>query len=139
MLGSKKLRPNLYSDDLIYGKIDLKPRHDFSCFFIVQHMDNKEFIKEQLLQLLLAGCQHYDFYGEMKQIWQLGFAEANTLLFSISAEHNCCDFRTTVEEFAEALIHAISVRSFVPHDYYLLYDDAGIYEKVIQILNEHNR
>ena len=42
----RKLRPNLYSADLVYGKIDLKPGHGVSCFFIVQHIDDKEFIKD---------------------------------------------------------------------------------------------
>ena len=59
----KKLRPNLYSADLHYGKIDIRPGHYCSCFFIVQSTDDMEFIRDQGMQLLLAGCRHFDFSG----------------------------------------------------------------------------
>lgn len=46
-----KLRSNLYGAHLIYGEIDLNPTHIISCFFIVEHTDDKEFIKKQAMQL----------------------------------------------------------------------------------------
>lgn len=133
----KKLRPNLYSADLFYGKIDLKPGHGFSCFFIVQHTDDKEFIKDQAIQLLLAGCRNFDFYGKMEPIWHLGFDDADILLNPNSTQETVAltSGWDTIDEFVEVLHNEISCRPFVPHDYYLIYDDEETYEDVLRRLD----
>ena len=132
----RKLRPNLYSADLVYGKIDLKPGHGFSCFFIVQHIDDKEFIKDQAIQLLLAGCRNFDFYGEKGPIWHLGFDDADILMNPNSTPETVAltSGWDTIDEFVEVLHNEISCRLYVSHDYYLLYDDEETYEYVLQSL-----
>lgn len=47
----QKLFPNLYSAELFYGKIDLQVGHGFSCVFLVRHTNDKEYIKDQAMQL----------------------------------------------------------------------------------------
>ncbi len=132
----EKLRHNLYSADLRYGKIELKSTHGFSCFFIVEHTDSKEFIKDQALQLLLAGCRNFDFYGKMEPLWHIGFDEADILLFPDSTSETVALTSSweTLDEFVETLQDELSVRPFVPHDFYLLYDDEGIYKEVLRLL-----
>lgn len=70
MLRYEKIRPNLYGLDMLYGKIDLKPTHGFSCFFIVEHIEDNDFIKRQAMQLLLAGCRDFNLYGKTEYTCQ---------------------------------------------------------------------
>lgn len=131
-----KLENNLYSAELLYGKIELKPTHRFSCFLIVEHTFDVDFIKDQAIQLFLAGCQSFDFYGKAEPNWHLGVDEANILLHSKSNPET--DVLTSgwsiLEEFADALNSVLSLRTFVPHDVYLIYDDEEIYKNVMKRL-----
>ena len=129
----KKLRPNLFSADLHYGKIDIKPDHYFSCFFIVQHTDDREFIKDQAIQLLLAGCRNYDFYGEKRKIWGTGLEEAYRIVLPENSVENTIRLNRwdTIEGFVAALNKSISMRPIVLCDHFLLYDDMNIYEAVV--------
>lgn len=133
----EKLRPNLYGAHLVYGKIDLNPTHRFSCFFIVQHTDDTEFIKKQAMQLLLAGCRNFDFFGKKEPLWHLGFDDVDIMLNPNSTPENVAltSGWSTLDDFVEALDLVISVRPIVPHDTYLLYDDRAIYEEVLRRLD----
>lgn len=131
------LRNNLYSTDLLYGKIELKPTHTFSCFFIVEHTFDVEFIKNQAIQLLLAGCQEFDFYGKAEPQWHSGVNEASILLHPVSTPETVTLISrwSDLEEFVDILNERLFERPFVPHDFYLLYDDEGIYRNVLKMLN----
>ena len=133
-----KLRNNLYSADLFYGKIELKRTHGFSCFFIVEHTFDAEFIKNQAIQLLLAGCQDFHFYGKAESNWHFGVDEANIFLHSKSASETdvLISGWSILEEFADALNDVLSLRPFVPHDFYLIYDDEEIYRNVLKRLEK---
>ena len=138
MMRYEKLRNNLYSADLVYGKIDLKRSHGFSCYFIVEHMDDEEFIRDQALQLLLSGCRDFVFYGKKEATWHLGVDEADIMLYPDMSDEtlaltSSCE---TLEEFVDDLHHAISERPFLSHDYYLFYDDSKIYHDAIELLFE---
>lgn len=132
-----KLGNNLYSADLLYGKIELKRTHGFSCFFIVEHTFDAEFIKDQTIQLLLVGCQDFHFYGKAEPHWRLGVDEANTLLFLKSAYETDVSISgwNTLEEFGEALNDVWSLRPLVPYDFYLIYDEEIIYRNVLKRLD----
>lgn len=136
MLGYKKLRNNLYSADLVYGKIDLKYGHTFSCYFIVRHADDLEFIEKQALQLLLAGCQSFIFWGDKASAWRQIVTRRDRILRSIPTSEATIftSDHTELDTFSSVLFREISVRSFIPHDVYLLYDDETIYEEVLQRL-----
>ena len=126
----------MYSADLLYGKIELKPTHRFSCFFIVEHTFDAEFIKDQAMQLLLAGCQEFDFYGKAEPQWHSGVNEAGILLHPVSAPEMVALISgwSDLEEFVDTLNERLSERPFVPHDFYLIYDDEGIYRNVLKML-----
>ena len=136
MSNYKRLRNNLYSANLLYGKIDLKSGHTFSCFFIVQHTDDLEFLKEQILQLLLAGCQGFIFFGAKASAWRQTIAWKDRVLRSIPAAEPAVftSEYAELDAFSAALFRDISIRSFIPHDVYLLYDDETIYEEVLKHL-----
>ena len=133
-----KLRNNLYSAELLYGKIELKRTHGFSCFFIVEHTFDAEFIKDQAIQLLLVGCQDFYFYGKAEPNWHLGVDEANIFLSPKTALETdvLISGWSTLEEFADALNDVLSLRPFVPHDFYLIYDDEKIYRNVLKRLEK---
>ena len=132
----EKLLRNLYGADLFYGKIDLKVNYSFSCYFIVQHTNEEEFIREQLLQLILTGCQKFIFYGGKADAWVLNLEEAASILRS---DHLTVPYSAsiidTIEAFARELHREVSFRSLVPHDVYLLYDNERLYRKVLGTLD----
>ena len=132
----KKLRPNLFSADLHFGKIEIKPDHYCSCFFIVQRTDDREFIKDQAIQLLLAGCRNYDFYGEKRKIWETGLEEAYRIVLPENSVENTIRLNRwdIIEDFVAALNKSISMRPIVPCDHFLLYDDMKIYEAVVECM-----
>ena len=132
----KKLRPNLFSADLHFGKIEIKPDHYCSCFFIVQRTDDREFIKDQAIQLLLAGCRNYDFYGEKRKIWETGLEEAYRIVLPENSVENTIRLNRwdIIEDFVAVLNKSISMRPIVPCDHFLLYDDMKIYEAVVECM-----
>ena len=134
----QKLRPNLYSADLITGKIDLRPGHGFSCFFIVEHTEDKEFIKDTAIQLLISRCRNFYFYGNKKSVWRLVFDDTNSLLFLDSSPETTAHTSgwNTIEDFAGKLHGELFVRPLIPHDFYLIYDDEAIYREVLEMLNK---
>ena len=137
----KKLRPNLYSADLHYGKIDIRPDHYCSCFFIVQSTDDMEFIRDQGMQLLLAGCRHFDFSGDRRTIWQKGIEAAHGLVIAGNGGGKaiCMNVWDTIEEFAVSLNKSISLRTIIPCDHFLLYDDIGGYKTVLDAIGVIDR
>ena len=136
MLRYEKIRPNLYGLDMLYGKIDLKPTHGFSCFFIVEHIEDNDFIKRQAMQFLLAGCRDFNLYGKTEYIWRVCVADVNLLLNQNAASETMTLIScwNTLEEFVDVLGAAIAVRSFIPHDYYIIYDDKDIYKEALKML-----
>ena len=74
-------------------------------FFIVEHTFDVEFIKDQAIQLLLVGCQEFDFYGEAGPQWHLGVDEAGTLLHPVSTPETVTwtSRWDTLEEFVDTL------------------------------------
>ena len=133
----EKLRPNLYGAHLVYGKIDLNPTHRFSCFYIVQHTDDEKFIKKQAMQLLLAGCRNFDFFGEKEPLWHLVFDDVDIMLNQDLTPESVAltSGWSALDDFVEVLDLVISARPTVPHDTYLLYDDRAIYEEVLRRLD----
>lgn len=134
----EKILPTLYGLDLFYGKLDAKQGHNFSCFFIVECTFDNEFIKQQALQLLLAGCKEYNFYGKYKNEWHKEFEQTNYMLH-LDKENNgfiLVNSWTEIEKFVHVLEERVSLRTIVPHDEYLIYDDIKIYEKVVKLLKE---
>lgn len=128
----EKLRPNFYGCELYYGKIDMNKTHAPVCFFLVNHKADAEFIKKQALQLIVAGCKNYEFFGKYSKKWHLALDMAD---ISVNPDSNEDEIAITVshqtlEEFVDSLNEWLSCRSIVPYDFYLIYDDADLYNQV---------
>lgn len=129
--------PRLHKIDLMSGEISIHPEHAFSCFFIVQHMNDKLFIDQLGQRLLLAGCKDYTFYGEREPLWHLLFDEADILL-NPDAEEDIAmtSGSSTLEDFADELDSALSWHREEPYDIFLLYDDRDLCEIVLSLLQD---
>lgn len=134
-----RLNSKFYSLDLYYGKTNLKPCRDFQCFFIVEHPCSEEFIHDQALTLLTSQCKNFDFYGAYSKKWDIGFD-----LVDIQLHPNDDDMEIALtsawedfDNFVDALELALSTRTFIPCDIYLIYDDEVIYQKVLERLEKY--
>lgn len=134
----KKLLLNLYSADLFYGKVELNLRHYSFCYFIVQHTNDMDFIKDQALQLLLSSCSSFEFVGTQAPIWQQGFNETYSLLHPNADQEKLSNIAAynTIDEFTDSLFQSMSCRGLIPTDHYLIYDDREIYEDVLRDLQK---
>jgi hypothetical protein len=99
----------------------------------VQHTDDREFIKEQMIQLLLSGCRWFDFYGDKGAVWEASLEEAHRIVLPKNSVENTIRLNRwdTIEGFVAALNKSISMRPIVLCDHFLLYDDMNIYEAVV--------
>lgn len=134
----KKLLLNLYSANLLNGKVELNLRHYSFCYFVVQHTNDTEFIKDQSLQLLLSSCNSFEFVGAQATIWQQGFSETYSLLHPVPAQERTkrISAYNTIDEFTDSLFQSMSCRGLIPTDHYLIYDDKGLYEDVLRDLQK---
>lgn len=128
-----KLSNNFYSMDLITGKTTLTPTRNFHCFFIVEHTYDKAFVREQALQLLMSQCKNFEFYGTYSRDWELGFDEVDVMLHPGDDEDIALTSAwNNFDAFVESLEVALSSRTFIPSDIYLIYDDDAVYKAVLQ-------
>lgn len=134
-----RLSNKFYSMDLYYGKTNLKPCHDFQCFFIVEHPCSDEFIHNQALMLLTSQCENFDFYGAYSRKWDIGFDLVDMQLHPNEADMDVAltSARDNLDDFVDALELALSTRTFIPCDIYLIYDDKEIYETVLARLKKY--
>ena len=139
VVGYKKLSDNLFSADLASGQIELVLSHGLSCFFIVQHSPDPDNAKKQMMPLLLAQCSGFHFLGAQRSIWN---RELMDLQHQISGgiedmKFQCVSY-DSIGSFVTAISDELSIRPFVPHDLYLLYDDEALYQETLLRLNaEH--
>lgn len=119
---------NLYT-----GVIRYHEGHTFSCFFIVEHTDDKEYIKKHALELMTAGCRNSNFYGKQAKLWENIYASVD--IYKNQNEYNCTAISTwdKIESFVDALRFELSARTLIPHDVYLIYDDDQIGEQVLSM------
>lgn len=135
----KKLSNQFYSLNLYTGKTDFRPGHTVHCFFVVEHPFDKQFIKEQALQLLMTPCRNFDFYGAYSRQWENGFDDVDIMLHPNNED---MDIALTsqwndLDDFVDALYLAITSRHFVPCDTYLIYDDEPLYRRVIERVKQY--
>jgi len=133
MTRCKKLNNHFYSMDLLTGKTMLAPNRNFHCFFIVEHTSDKAFIRAQALQLLMSQCKNFAFYGTYCRDWELGFDEVDMMLHPGDDENIALTSAwDDLDSFVESLEVALSSRTFIPSDIYLIYDDEAVYKTVLQ-------
>lgn len=135
----ERLNNRFYSLDLYYGKTNLKPYRDFYCFFIVEHPCSDEFIHDQALMLLMSQCNNFDFYGAYSKQWDIGFDLVDIQLHPTDDDMGIAltSAWESLDDFVDALELALSVRTFIPYDVYLIYDDETIYKEVLERLGKY--
>ena len=135
----ERLNNRFYSLDLYYGKTNLKPYRDFCCFFIVEHPCSDEFIHDQALMLLTSQCNNFDFYGSYSKQWDIGFDLVDLQLHPNDDDMGIAltSAWESLDDFVDALELALSARTFIPYDVYLIYDDEAIYKEVLERLSKY--
>jgi hypothetical protein len=132
----ERLNFNIYGLDLHYGKIAPVASHSVEIFYIVEHTDDKEFIKKEALQMLQQfGQSYYHFFGSKEPLWHLIFDETDMILNSTKESIAMTCGYDSLEEFINEIEEKKHFRPFVSCDYYLIYDDKAIYKKIKQELN----
>lgn len=126
---------NLYGVEMKYGKVDIPKYMVFDCYMIVEHTSDKEYIEKQAMELILAGCKNFFFYGDQCEKWREIFAEMYSRLFvgesvEVYKEGISIVSCEELDEFIETLYEAISCRTFIPCVNLLIYDDELVYKKI---------
>ena len=65
-----KITPMLYGANLHKGKIDLIANHKYFVFFIVNNTSNTDYINNELLKFIMAGCESFHFCGKYTPVWK---------------------------------------------------------------------
>ena len=80
-VGFDRLAPCFFGVDLKCEKMNFRQGHTFTCFLIVEHLNDKYFIRKWALQLLMARRDSwYYFYGSQEPLWHWMMDEADVLL-----------------------------------------------------------
>ena len=123
-----------YSAPLLYGKTNLRPYRDFYCYFIAEHTHDPEYIRQQMIQLLMSQCYGFDFFGVHSKVWAQELYTADRMIYSSTEQRYYLNQWDHINDFVGALRGILSCHPLVPHDVYLIYDDAEIYQKVLDML-----
>ena len=135
-----KLTERLFSADLRWGEISINPTHTFSCFLIIQHEEGTEFIQKNAVSLLLSGCREFGLFGEKWSKWKDGIVNAHRCMFPVSSPKSQPEISVygSQQALTDKIREDLSLRPFIPHDMYLLYDDDAIYQEALKSLGMKN-
>ena len=138
-MGLEKLANQFYGANLLYSKIDLKPSHTWSFYYVVENITDKDFIEKETFKSVLLVNEHsreFHFYGKQAQLWENFFDLADITLRpnATNQEVALTMVYSDIEEFINMLQEEISARCFVPHDTYLIYDDETVYKQILSKL-----
>lgn len=136
---SEKLSAHLCCVNLFHEKIDLTPTHNWSFYYVVNHVTDNQFIEKhttETISLLNERSCEFHFYGTHAKKWEIYFDIADITLrpdatefeVALTIVHN--DF----DELIDSLLEELSTRYFVPRDTYLIYDDKNIYKQILSKL-----
>lgn len=125
--------------DLYTGVIRYQEGHNFCCFFIVNYMDDAEYIKKHALELLVAGCRDFHFYGKHAQLWENIFDSVDIYRTSDEDDWAMTCGGSSIENFVDELSLAIHTRPIVPFDIYLIYDDAIAKNEILALLEQSDK
>jgi len=135
----EKLSNQFYGANILYGKIDLTPKHTWSFYYVVNNTSDEEFIEKEALKIVLLAnefSREFHFYGKQAQRWETSFDLADITIRPDATEQEIALTMVydDLEEFVDVLQEEISARYFVPHDTYLIYDDENIYKQILSKL-----
>ena len=100
----------------------------------------REIVEKEALKTILIANKHsrgFHFYGKQAQFWENSFDLADVRIRPNASyeEVALTVVYNEIDEFVDELKNEISVRSVVPHDVYLIYDDECIYKQILSKLN----
>ena len=110
----------------------------FSCFFLVNYIDDYDFAEALCKRLILAGCRYIHSYGRYSLGWDnsadfacihLGGLDDKKLFTMTSEEH-------IEEEFREELYYHYLEYNESGHKYLLLYDDEECADPIIKYVTD---
>lgn len=130
----KKIMNRFYSAPLLYGKTNLKPYMRFQCYFITEHVWDPEYIRQQAMQLLMSQCFGFYFFGAHSREWTQEFHALKSVIYPDADERCFLGQWDHINDFVNVLHKNLSCRPFVPSDIYLIYDDAELYQNVLDLL-----
>lgn len=126
----ERLKYNIFGAKLHYGRISPPAGHIAEMFYITEHTDDHDFIEKDALQMLMqTGFSRFHFYGKKKGAWCSAFNAVSRKLNAVESTSPLCVYED-ISEFAAELEKAKYIKSFVPCDYYLIYDDQAVYEEI---------
>lgn len=136
----EKLSNCFYGANLLLGSIDINPTHTWSFYYIVENTSEREIVEKEALKTILIANKHsrrFHFYGKQAQFWENSFDLADVRIRPNASyeEVALTVVYNEIDEFVDELKNEISVRSVVPHDVYLIYDDECIYKQILSKLN----
>jgi hypothetical protein len=128
----ERLNSRLIGLSLNYGKVTLNPSHSSTLFYIVEHTEDAEIVNKEAMQMVMqTGVDTVFFYGKKEAVWHFAFDTADIEIYGDKREEvilTCsCD---SIEDFVDEIKSELSIRTFIPLDCYLIYDDKGIYDDV---------
>lgn len=136
----ERLSNIFFGVEMFNGEIDLSKHRERIFFFIVEHTTDKEYIEKQAMQLLVAGCRDFHFFGAKEPLWHLTFDEVDIMMYPNSTSENVAltSNYITFDDFVDEIKLCINCRYFLPTDIYLVYDDKSLYQNVLQALKIYN-
>ena len=136
----ERLSNIFFGVEMISGEIDLSKHRERIFFFIVEHTTDKEYIEKQAMQLLVAGCRDFHFFGAKEPLWHLTFDEVDVMMYPNSTPENVAltSNYITFDDFVDEIKLCINCRYFLPTDINLVYDDKSLYQNVLQALKIYN-
>ena len=124
---------NFLGLDIERGVMDLK-KGTITCFMIVEHIHDIDFIRKQVLSLIVAGCRNFTFYGQQESIWHLETDLADIKVHPNSNEVALTSTSKSLNDFIDEIKLEINLRPIVPNYNYLIYDDEKIYREILRQL-----
>ncbi|MCD7744315.1 MAG: hypothetical protein LUI13_03340 [Lachnospiraceae bacterium] len=131
----EKLNNRLQATNIYYGKVSLNPSHYSALFYVVDHAEDMDFIQKEALQMVMqTGVTDVFFYGRKEALWHLAFDMADVQIYGdredVILTYSCYSIEDFVCEIKEMLI----IRTLIPLDCYLIYDDKSIYDDIKKVL-----
>ena len=134
---NNSINDNVYGLDLYYGKIGSKPGHNTLFYYIVENSNDDEFVEKEALKMLTGfGKTYYGFYGKYESKWHIAFDEADITVFGEDKDVAMTVGYVSLKEMAEDILMEMHVRSFIPCNIYIIYDDEKLYMELKEFLND---
>ncbi len=133
----ERLNNRLIGLNLLYGKVSINATHSSNLYYIVEHTEDEQFIREEAMQIVpQTGIDEVCFYGEKESLWHQIFDETDIQINGDSEDILLTFSCITIDDLINELIEVLTIRTFVPLDCYLIYDDRNMYEDVKKRLRD---